>query len=193
MQCAGGGGWDRARPCDGGQTWPSHSHCEPAICGVGVCTQEKGSGKGSAPPPKERWAIARVHKRQSAQKRRKKFGSAVAYKTRGTVLSQRMGREDASGQATDMCTYSGHAAHVAGHHRAVTTGLVCQLTTALTYSTPPPLLHQHPGGGGGATTTGPDATAPPAIRQNLGGGGGGLGGVAYKDRARPPPPRGPAH
>ena len=45
--------------------------------------------EGGEVPPKERWAIARVHKRQAVQKRRKKFGSSVAYKTRGTVLSQR--------------------------------------------------------------------------------------------------------
>ena len=40
------------------------------------------------PPPEELWAIARVHGWRSAQKRRKKIGSSVAYKTIGTVLSQ---------------------------------------------------------------------------------------------------------
>ena len=35
---------------------------------------------------------------------RKKIGSSVAYETIGTFLSQKMGREDASGLATDRCT-----------------------------------------------------------------------------------------
>ena len=35
-------------------------------------------------PPKELWAMSRVHWRQAAQKRRKKMGSSEAYKTRGT-------------------------------------------------------------------------------------------------------------
>ena len=52
-------------------------------------------------PPSEFWAIAHVHKRQSAQKRRKKMGSSVAYKTMGPFLSQTMGHADASGQATE--------------------------------------------------------------------------------------------
>ena len=38
-------------------------------------------------PPKELWAMSHVHWQQTAQKRRKKMGSSVAYKTRGTVLS----------------------------------------------------------------------------------------------------------
>ena len=55
-----------------------------------LVTEVGGSrGVGVPHPPKEHWAIARVHKRQSAQKRRKKFGSSVAYKTIGTFLSQR--------------------------------------------------------------------------------------------------------
>ena len=52
------------------------------------------------PPPKECRAIARGHKAPSAQKRRKKTGSSVAYKTIGAVLSQE-GHGDASGQATN--------------------------------------------------------------------------------------------
>ena len=47
--------------------------------------------------------MSRVHRRQTAQKRRKKMGSSVAYKTRGTFLSQNMGHEDACGWATDQC------------------------------------------------------------------------------------------
>ena len=54
------------------------------------------------PPPKELWAMARVHRRQTAQKRRKKMGSSVAYKTIGTFLSQNMRHEDACGWATEM-------------------------------------------------------------------------------------------
>ena len=46
--------------------------------------------------------MSRVHWRQTAQKRRKKMGSSVAYKTRGTFLSQNMGHEDACGWATEM-------------------------------------------------------------------------------------------
>ena len=38
------------------------------------------------PPPKELWATSRVHRRQTAQKSRKKMGSSVAYKTIGTFL-----------------------------------------------------------------------------------------------------------
>ena len=59
-------------------------------------------GKGGG-TPKELGAIARVHGRRSAQKRRKKMGSSVAHKTRGTVLSQKMRHKDASGQATEGC------------------------------------------------------------------------------------------
>ena len=44
--------------------------------------------------------MSRVHRRQAAQKRRKKMGSSVAYRTRGTVLSQE-GRGEASGPTTD--------------------------------------------------------------------------------------------
>ena len=40
------------------------------------------------PPAKDLWAIARVHKRRSAQKRSTKMGPSVAYKTRGTFVSQ---------------------------------------------------------------------------------------------------------
>ena len=53
-------------------------------------------------PPKELWAMSRVHRRQAAQKHRKKMGSSVAYKTIGTVLSQNMGHEDACGWVTEM-------------------------------------------------------------------------------------------
>ena len=35
--------------------------------------------------------MARVHRWRSTQKRRKKMGSSVAYKTRGTFVSQKMG------------------------------------------------------------------------------------------------------
>ena len=59
-----------------------------------------GDGDGNA--PKELWAMSRVHWRQTAQKRRKKMGSSVAYKTIGTFLSQNMGHEDACGWATEM-------------------------------------------------------------------------------------------
>ena len=53
-------------------------------------------------PRKELWAMARVHKRRSAQKCRQKKGPSVAYKTRGAVLCHRGVRhEDASGQATN--------------------------------------------------------------------------------------------
>ena len=48
-------------------------------------------------PPKELWAMSRVHWRQTAQKRRKKMGSSVVYKTRGTFLSQNKRHEDACG------------------------------------------------------------------------------------------------
>ena len=54
-----------------------------------------------ASDPPELCAIARVHKRQAAQRAERKIGPSVAYKTTGTVLSQRMRHEDASGQATD--------------------------------------------------------------------------------------------
>ena len=91
-----------------------------------------------------------------------------------------------------------------------------QMSPVPNFSLPPGRGAALGGGTGGATTTGPDATPPQAICQNLGGGrgswgggggqfslgtlvggrpgtavfqnpgGGGLGGVAYKDRARPP-------
>ena len=41
--------------------------------------------------------MSRVHWRQTAQKRRKKMGSSVVYKTRGTFLSQNKRHEDACG------------------------------------------------------------------------------------------------
>ena len=72
--------------------------------GVGGKAQNCGSEwNAPPPPPKEFCAMARVHRRQTAQKRRKKMGSSVAYKTIGTFLSQKMGHEDASGRATDRC------------------------------------------------------------------------------------------
>ena len=43
--------------------------------------------------------MSRVHWRQTAQKRRKKMGSSVTYKTIGTFLSQNMRHEDACGWA----------------------------------------------------------------------------------------------
>ena len=43
-------------------------------------------------------------------KHRKKMGSSVAYKTRGTFLSQNMRREDACGQSTEQAEDSGCAA-----------------------------------------------------------------------------------
>ena len=46
--------------------------------------------------------MSRVHRRQAAQKRRKKMGSSVAYKTIGPFLSQNMGHEDAGGWVTEM-------------------------------------------------------------------------------------------
>ena len=46
--------------------------------------------------------MSRVHRRQTAQKRRKKMGSSVAYKTIGTFLSQNIRHEDACGGATEM-------------------------------------------------------------------------------------------
>ena len=46
--------------------------------------------------------MSRVHWRQTAQKRRKKMGSSVAYKTIGTFLSQNKRHEDACGWATEM-------------------------------------------------------------------------------------------
>ena len=45
-----------------------------------------------------------MHKRQLAQGRRRKSGSSAADKTIGTVLSQKLGHEDASGRATAGCT-----------------------------------------------------------------------------------------
>ena len=62
-------------------------------------------GRPSPPPlpPKELWAMSRVHRGRSAEKRRKKMGSSVAYKTIGIFLSQNMGHEDACGWATDQC------------------------------------------------------------------------------------------
>ena len=65
--------------------------------------RKMGNGKEIAdfnPLPKELWAMSRVHRRQSAQKRRKKMGSSVAYKTIGTFLSQKMGHEE--------CLWVGH-------------------------------------------------------------------------------------
>ena len=73
-----------------------------ARCGQGRClgaawALRMGRGvpwRAPPPPPPEGYqAIARVHKRQSAQ--------SAEGKTKGTVLSQRMRHEDASGQATD--------------------------------------------------------------------------------------------
>ena len=46
--------------------------------------------------------MSRVHWRQTAQKRRKKMGLSVAYKTIVTFLSQNMRHEDACGWATEM-------------------------------------------------------------------------------------------
>ena len=46
--------------------------------------------------------MSHVHKWKTAQKRRKKMGSSVAYKTIGPFLSQKMGPEGACGWATEM-------------------------------------------------------------------------------------------
>ena len=46
--------------------------------------------------------MSRVHWRQTVQKRRKKMGLSVAYKTMGPFLSQNMRHEDACGWATEM-------------------------------------------------------------------------------------------
>ena len=66
---------------------------------VGCCAEW---GRGAPPPhAKELWAIACVHKRLSAPKRKEKMGSSVAYKTAGAFLSKGMRHEDASRQAAN--------------------------------------------------------------------------------------------
>ena len=71
--------------------------------------------------------MARVHRRQSAQKRKKKkrkwkMGSSAAYKTIGPFLSQRMGRGDASGQAGGRCNAVDMYAPAVGYGCVCTTG-----------------------------------------------------------------------
>ena len=60
----------------------------------------------------QRLHMARPHGRRSAQKRRKKMGSSVAYKTIGTRLSQKMEHEDAGGQAPNGCNAVGTGAGI---------------------------------------------------------------------------------
>ena len=59
--------------------------------------------------------MARVHRRQTEQKRRKKMGSSVAYKTRGTFLSQEDG--------TRRCQWAGHRPMQCSGHVVVRRGL----------------------------------------------------------------------
>ena len=73
----------------------------------------------STSPRKELWAIARVHKRRSAQKRRQKTGPSVAYKTRGAVLCH---RRWGSGQAPNGGGAPERQRHATGRREAVPTG-----------------------------------------------------------------------
>ena len=87
MDVAGGG--------NGGVTVSTTCCLAPMPCFV----WPTGAPLPSAPEGAQ--AIAGAHKRRTAQKRRKKIGSSVAYKTRGKFLSQSMGQEDGHGKDTD--------------------------------------------------------------------------------------------
>ena len=130
--------------------------------------------------------MARVHRRQSAQKRRMKSGPSVAYQTTGPVLSQNMGHEDASGQATDGCNAVVLQRYARRRRSAVSTGPANRpisefQATIWETVTPPPAP--------GTVSTGHSAI--PCSERIIRGGGGGGDSAGPRTPTTPPPPKGP--